>query len=60
MAEELTKESEGQNWYFVHLNLELAEAWLSDAIYYLEQERKYLLKALGNLAELRGKLKGED
>ena len=60
MAEELTRESEAHNWDLVHLNLELAEAWLSDAIYYLEQERKYLLKALGNLAELRGKLKGED
>ena len=59
MAEELTRESEAHNWELVHLNLELAEAWLSDAIYYLEQTRVHLQKALANLAELRGKLKGE-
>ena len=59
MAKELTKNSEAHNWDLVHLNLELAEAWLSDAIYYLEQTRVHLQKALANLAELREKLKGE-
>ena len=57
MAEELTKESEAQNWNLAQLYQELAEAWLLDAIYYLEQDRKYLQKALANLAELREELK---
>jgi len=56
MAEELTKESEAQNWNLAQLYLELAEAWFLNAIYYLEQERKYLNKALDNLAELKREL----
>jgi len=59
MAEKLTKDSEAQNWNLAQLYQELPEAWLLDAIYYLEQTKVHLEKALANLAELREKLKGE-
>ena len=56
MAEKLTKDSEAQNWNLAQLYQELAEAWFLNAIYYLEQTKVHLEKALDNLAELKWEL----